>query len=156
MTSKHNKPADGQNGEPTARARTDKSVDRRNPPAATRFQPGKSGNPAGRPKGATGRRKAVRAVLLEKREVRETNSSAPKQRTKLELLFLTLREKALKGDRRAIKTLQAFDAEYNPNAEPSPEGEGFLIVPEPCATMEEWEAMYSPKERPPDIEGHEE
>ena len=107
--------------------------------------------PAGRR--AKGRRKAVRDVLLEKREVRETNSEAPKLRTTLELLFMVLREKAFKGDRRAIKTMQDFDAEYNRNAEPPPEGLGFLVVPEPCATKEEWAAMYSPKERPPDFEG---
>ncbi len=154
MTSKRNEPT-AHNSSSDAQERADRPVDRRNPPVATRFQPGKSGNPAGRPKGATGRRKAVRAVLLEKREVRETNSETPKQRTKLELLFLALREKAFKGDRRAIKTLQDFDVEYNRNAEPLPEGVGFLIVPEPCATMEEWEEMYSPKDRPPDAEGHE-
>ena len=73
----------------------------------------------------------------------------------LALLFMVLREKAIKGDRRAIKTLQDFDAEYNQNAEPPPEGLSFLVVPEPCATMEEWKAMYSPKDGPPNIEGHE-
>jgi len=126
------------------------SRDRRNPPEATRFKPGQSGNPAGRPKGATGRRKAVRDVLLEKRTVRTSSSPEPEQHTTLELVFMVLREKALKGDRRAIKTLQDFDAKYNRNAEPAAPGVGFLVVPEPCATLEEWEALYSPKEKPPD------
>lgn len=122
--------------------------DRRNPPEATRFKPGQSGNPAGRPKGATGRRKAVRDVLLEKRTVRTSNAPEPEQRTTLELVFLILREKALKGDRRAIKTLQDFDAQYNRNAEPPPPGVGFVVVPERL-TEEEWAALYSPKEGPP-------
>ena len=152
MTNKR-KPPEGHDGGAEQQAQADKPVDHRNPPVATRFQPGKSGNPAGRPKGAKGRRKAVRDVLLEKREVRETKSAPPKLRTTLELLFMVLREKAFKGDRRAIKTLQEFDAVYNRNAEPPPEGLGFLVVPEPCATKEEWAAMYSPKERPPDFEG---
>ena len=152
MTNKR-KPPEGHDGVAEHQAHSGKPIDRRNPPVATRFKPGQSGNPAGRPKGAKGRRKAVCDVLLEKREVRETNSEASKQRTTLELLFMVLREKAFKGDRRAIKTLQDFDAEYNRNAEPPPEGLGFLVVPEPCATKEEWAAMYSPKERPPDFEG---
>ena len=85
-----------------------------------RLEPGQWGNPRRPPEGATGRRKAVRNVLLEKREVRETNSEQPKLRTTLELLFMVLREKAIKGNRRAIKTLQDFDDEYNRNAEPPP------------------------------------
>lgn len=128
---------------------TDKRPDRRNPPMATRFKPGQSGNPAGRPKGATGRRKAVRAVLLERREVRTSGSQKPKLRTTLELLFMVLREKAFKGDRRAIKTLQEFDTIYNCNAVSGHQGSGFIVVPECCATIEEWEALYSPKEDPP-------
>ena len=155
MTNNRDKPPEGHDGVAEHQAHAGKPIDRRNPPVATRFQPGQSGNPAGRPKGAKGRRKAVRDVLLEKREVRETNSEAPKLRTTLELLFMVLREKAIKGDRRAIKTLQDFDAEYNQNAEPPPEGLSFLVVPEPCATMEEWKAMYSPKDGPPNIKGHE-
>ena len=126
-----------------------KRPDRRNPPMATRFKPGQSGNPAGRPKGATGRRKAVRAVLLEKRELRTSGSQQTKLYTTLELLFMVLREKAFKGDRRAIRTLQEFDAKYNRNAESGPKGVGFLVVPECCATIQEWEALYSPKDGPP-------
>jgi Family of unknown function (DUF5681) len=125
--------------------------DRRNPPEATRFKPGQSGNPAGRPKGATGRRKAVRNVLLEKRAVRIANSQEPELCTTLKLVFMVLREKAFKGDRRAIKTLQDFDAEYNQNAESPPPDVGFLVVPERL-TMEEWIARYSPKDEPPPID----
>lgn len=135
-------------GNRDARPQAEASRDRRNPPEATRFKPGQSGNPAGRPKGATGRRKAVRDVLLEKRAVRTSNSQEPEQRTTLELVFMILREKALKGDRRAIKTLQDFDAQYNRNAEPGTPGVGFLVVPECCETIEEWEALYSPREEP--------
>ncbi len=129
--------------------------DRRNPPEATQFKPGHSGNPAGRPKGATGRRKAVRNVLLEKRTVRIANSQEPELCTTLKLVFMVLREKAFKGDRRAIKTLQDFDAEYNRTAEPPPPGIGFLVVPERL-TMEEWTARYSPKDEPPPIDDNSE
>lgn len=106
MTNNRYKPPEGHDGVAEHPAHANKPLDRRNPPIATRFQPGQSGNPAGRPKGAKGRRKAVRDVLLEKREVRETKSAPSKPRTTLELLFMVLREKAFKGDRRAIKTLQ--------------------------------------------------
>lgn len=151
MTDKLDKPAEGHDGGADPRARGETPADRRNPPVATRFKPGQSGNPAGRPRGATGRKKAVRDVLLEKREMRAANSAPPKQITTLELLFMVLREKALKGDRRAIKTLQDFDAKYNRNAEPPPEGVGFLVVPEGL-TKEEWIEQYAPKDEPPEVE----
>jgi hypothetical protein len=150
MTNKPDKPTEGHDHGSDAQARADKPLDRRNPPIATRFKPGQSGNPAGRPKGATGRQKAVRDVLLEKRVMRVANTAPPKQITTLELLFMVLREKALKGDRRAIKTLQDFDAKYNRNAEPPPPGVGFLIVPGPL-TKQEWIDRYAPKELPPAI-----
>ena len=53
----------------------------------------------------------------------------------LALLFMVLREKAIKGDRRAIKTLQDFDAEYNRNAEPLPEGLGFRSTSGPAFSV---------------------
>ncbi len=90
-------------------------------------------------------------MLLEKRAVRIANSQEPEQCTTLKLVFMVLREKAFKGDRRAIKTLQDFDAEYNRNAESPPPGVGFLVVPERL-TMEEWIARYSPKDEPPPID----
>ncbi len=42
------------------------------PPAEHRFQPGKSGNPGGRPKGAKGRRATVKRVLMEKHRSRRS------------------------------------------------------------------------------------
>jgi Family of unknown function (DUF5681) len=153
MTDKRDKPAEGQDhgSDAQAQAQANTPADRRNPPIATRFKPGQSGNPAGRPRGATGRKKAVRDVLLEKREMRAANSAPPKQITTLELLFMVLREKALKGDRRAIKTLQDLDAKYNRNAEPPPEGIGFLVVPEGL-TKQEWIERYAPKDEPPEVD----
>jgi hypothetical protein len=124
-------------------------VDRRNPPRATRFKPGQSGNPAGRPKGAQGRKKIVRDVLLEKREIKSQASEPPRRLTVLEVILMVLREKAFRGDRRAIKTVQEFDAKYSAIAEPPPEGVGFLVVPERLTT-EEWIEKYSPKDAPPE------
>ena len=123
-------------------------IDRRNPPIATRFKPGQSGNPAGRPKGAQGRKKIVRGVLLEKREIKTQGSAAPQRRTVLEVILMVLREKAFRGDRRAIKTVQEFDAKYSTITEPAPPGVGFLVVPEGL-TKEEWIARYAPKDDPP-------
>jgi Family of unknown function (DUF5681) len=155
MTNKLDRPAEGHDGGAEPQTRGETPADRRNPPVANRFKPGQSGNPAGRPRGATGRKKAVRDVLLEKRMMRAANSTPPKQITTLELLFMVLREKAFKGDRRAITTLQDFDAKYNRTAEPPPKGVGFLVVPERL-TKEEWIERYAPKDKPPEIECPEE
>jgi len=62
------------------------------PPVAHRFQPGQSGNPAGRPKG-----RSVTAVL---RKVIDANDGALAER-----LVRTLVDRALKGDFRAMREI---------------------------------------------------
>ena len=113
------------------------------PPKATRFKPGRSGNPKGRPKGAQGRKTIVEQVLLERHDVIEAGER--KQRTTLELILLTLRHRAFEGDPKAFKALQELEARFGPQ-EPKRQG-GYIVVPE-VLTEEEWIARYSPKNTP--------
>jgi|TARA_Y100000817_G_scaffold241022_1_gene192965 hypothetical protein len=69
------------------------------PPVTTRFKPGQSGNPRGRPKGAKGLNTIVRETLGGKLAVR--TSEGTKKISKIEAVLQKTLEKALKGDARA-------------------------------------------------------
>lgn len=77
-----------------------------NPPIPTRFQPGKSGNPRGRPKGAKGLRAELKAELDEFVTV-EANGKKKRIR-KRRLIIKALAAKAAKGDVRAADKLLAL------------------------------------------------
>ena len=121
------------------------------PPVEHRFRPGKSGNPRGRPKSATGIKATTKRVLLEK-HVANPDGRGKKKYTALELVIWMLKQQAADGDRRATKALRDFDEQYAP---PPPERRvGFLLLPERL-TEEEWEARYMPKDDPPADDGGE-
>src|SRR5260370_32722440 len=71
----------------------------RKPPEATRFKPGKSGNPKGRPKGSANLATDLSAELGEQITVRE--GGRRRRISKQRALFKSLMQKALKGDVRA-------------------------------------------------------
>lgn len=81
------------------------------PPKATRFQPGRSGNPSGRPKGASGRDIAALAEeplkqMLRKeayREVTVNDASGPLKLTMLEANVRSLGVSGAKGNTRAAR-----------------------------------------------------
>lgn len=81
----------------------DDSVGYRKPPANTRFQPGQSGNPNGRPKGSVNLKTDLRSELSERIRIREGERSlkVSKQRAMLKALIA----KALKGDARAANVI---------------------------------------------------
>ncbi|MCJ2135093.1 DUF5681 domain-containing protein [Methylobacterium sp. J-026] len=80
------------------------------PPVRTRYQPGRSGNPAGRPKGARNRsparevERARETALAEVyREVRATDGGRTIVITMLQAIWRAVIAKAAKGDFRSIK-----------------------------------------------------
>lgn len=68
-------------------------------PRGTQFQKGQSGNPGGRPKGATDPRAALRKALSEKVVINENGER--KTVTKLEAAAKQMANQAVKGDPRA-------------------------------------------------------
>lgn len=73
------------------------------PPQASRFKPGQSGNPRGRPKGAKGVGAVLRTRLLAK--VTITENGRRRQITVLEALIAKLIKGAFDGDSRSVDKL---------------------------------------------------
>ncbi len=73
------------------------------PPKATRFKPGQSGNPKGRPRAAKGLSTLVRQNLLEKVLVR--TATGEKRISRIEAVLHKTVEQAMKGNPRALAEL---------------------------------------------------
>ena len=96
------------------------AVGYRKPPQHTRFRPGDSGNPGGRAKGvrnlATDVRRTLKGLIKVKEGGRSHKISAQAG------MLLVLREKALKGDARALDRLLNLGIKFNnePDSEAHP------------------------------------
>lgn len=80
-------------------------VGRGRPPLHTRFAPGKSGNPRGRPKG----RKSMESIICELLDQQVFIGVGDKRRrvTRREAMMMQQVQSALKGDRKAVEFLLA-------------------------------------------------
>ncbi len=78
----------------------------RPPPRSTRFRPGQSGNPRGRPKGAQGVREFVARALGERVEAKENGRR--RRISKLEAMVKQLINRAAGGDPRATQFVFAL------------------------------------------------
>jgi hypothetical protein len=76
------------------------------PPRRTRFQPGQSGNPRGRPKGARSTGTIVTGLL--NRKVSLTSAGQRRQVPLKEAIIMRMAEAALKGDLKAAAALFAL------------------------------------------------
>jgi hypothetical protein len=92
------------------------------PPLSTRWKPGQSGNPRGRPKGT----KRLATILNEAMQQKiEINEKGQRRRISVwEAIVKTLRNNALKGDFKAISFLLAQEAEIARITEPIPNTTG--------------------------------
>ena len=84
---------------------------RRNPPDSTKFKPGKSGNPRGRPKGSRGHRQIVASVVNAKVWITENGKRSKK--TKFELALTQQTNKAAKGDIKSFLAMLKVMARYS-------------------------------------------
>ena len=89
-----------------ARAAGERAGDRR-PPVATRFKPGESGNPRGRPRAKRHLGAVVARALSERVTVEETDGRV-RRLSKLEATVKQIVDGATKGDARATKLLFAL------------------------------------------------
>lgn len=85
------------------------------PPEATRFSPGKSANPRGRPKGSRPLGAILSDLIHERVEVSEKGQT--RRVSAIELMFRRLRNDAIRGDAKALKLLMAFNERYGGSPE---------------------------------------
>lgn len=93
-------------GAPPAAVSDDYAVGYGRPPQHSRFQPGQSGNPKGRPKGSLNLAMALNRALREKVTVVEHGRS--RQITKLDAAVKGLVNRAVKGDAKAMQQMLAL------------------------------------------------
>jgi hypothetical protein len=97
-----NKDLSGNNNKPVGKGR---------PPVSTRFRPGQSGNPKGRPKGTKNMISLARQALNKKIDIKE--SGRTKRITVLEAIVMTTIHRALKGDPKILPIIIGFDREIS-------------------------------------------
>jgi hypothetical protein len=85
----------------------DYKVGKGRPPLATRWKPGQSGNPAGRPKGAKNLNVLFHEALSQTLVIEEHGKS--RRITAREGIVLRMVQMALKGDQKAVNTIFARD-----------------------------------------------
>ena len=110
------------------------------PPAAHQFQPGTSGNPSGRPKGARAFKSDLRDELDELVSVRDDGRSV--EVTKQRAVIKTLLRMAIAGDPRAIATIVGSCA----RAFGDDDGEAVAEAPEDGAILQAVNS-FQPKRR---------
>ena len=86
--------------------KSDKGLGYGKPPLHTRFRPGQSGNPRGRPKGSLNFTTDLKNVLLA--PVALNDGGRSRRVTTQKAALLRLREKALKGDVRALDRFLSY------------------------------------------------
>ena len=106
------------------------------PPTHSRFQPGQSGNPAGRRRGVRNLKTDVIRTLRTPIKVKDGGRS--RTRSTQEGVLLVLREKALRGDARALDRLLDLALRYN--SDPSEIGPAQVLAADDQAILAAYEA----------------
>ena len=100
------------------------------PPVHSRFKAGQSGNPRGRPKGSLNFATDLKTTLLA--PVALNDGGKPRRVTTQQAALFRLREKALRGDVRALDKLLSYAIAASSNATPdtvkSPSAEDAAIL----------------------------
>jgi hypothetical protein len=94
--------------------------------ASSQFRPGRSGNAKGRPKGSESRKKIMTRVMAEMHVV--TEHGKRRRRSTLDLILISLRNRAAEGDGRAFQALHDWLERFEPR--PSSQEVGYLLIPE--------------------------
>ena len=98
-----------------AAADADNRVGYRRPPRHSRFQPGQSGNPRGRPRGVKSLSDIVRKIVGQK--VTVTENGRVRRVPRLEAILLRAAGEASRGDARALRLLLQLTERYGESAQ---------------------------------------
>jgi hypothetical protein len=104
-----------------AAADADNRVGYRRPPRHSRFQPGRSGNPRGRPRGVKSLSDIVRKIVGQK--VTVTENGRVRRVPRLEAILLRAAGEASRGDARALRLLLQLTERYGESAQTGAEYE---------------------------------
>jgi Family of unknown function (DUF5681) len=104
-----------------AAADADNRVGYRRPPRHSRFQPGQSGNPRGRPRGVKSLSDIVRKIVGQK--VTVTENGRVRRIPRLEAILLRAAGEASRGDARALRLLLQLTERYGESAQTGAEHE---------------------------------
>jgi len=96
----------------------DYNIGYRKPPKHSRFKPGQSGNPKGRPKGARSLQTIVRELMTQKVPIR--TAKGIKKMTHMEALMHKALEQGYAGNLRALTSIIQLYAQSVPNEEAPP------------------------------------
>jgi hypothetical protein len=111
----------------------------RRPPVHTRFKPGQSGNPRGRPKGAKNIDVLCRSLLSRKVTIQENGGR--RKVTAVEAIVLATIQRAVRGDNRAAKIVldlqQRMPTQDDAEADAVSSAEDQAIIAEFLATLQE-------------------
>ena len=103
------------------RQHADNRVGYRRPPRHSRFQPGQSGNPRGRPPGVKSLSDIVRKIVGQK--VTVTENGRARRIPRLEAILLRAAGEASRGDARALRLLLQLTERYGESAQTGAERE---------------------------------
>jgi hypothetical protein len=100
---------------PNSDRSTDYAVGYRRPPESSRFKPGLSGNPKGRPKGS----RPVGTVLQEiiQQKIAVTENGKTRRLPVLEIMLRRLANEAMRGEQRSIKFLLSLLEHYGDSSQ---------------------------------------
>jgi Family of unknown function (DUF5681) len=96
------------------------------PPTHSRFKSGQSGNLRGRPRGARGKKNILEEILQETHWV--TENGVRRQRSTFDLVIISLRNRAIEGNLRALRAIEQLGARFAPRE--SEEQSVILILPD--------------------------
>jgi hypothetical protein len=102
------------------------------PPRHSRFKPGQSGNPSGRPKGAVGVKATLERVVLQEHVFVERGRR--RRRTILELLVMSMRDQGISGKLKAASLLHDLVLRFGPQEGPE---QAYIFMPEPPSADEQ-------------------
>ena len=124
-----------------------------NPPKKHQFKKGRSGNPKGRPKGTKNLRADILSTL--KTPIHLTIDGKLKKVSTQKAVLLRLREKALKGDQRAVEKLLTLAAIYNDDDDLSAAHNANIKTSdaEIIAAFEKRKASSQPRKKPKESGG---
>lgn len=122
------------------------------PPKYRQWKSGQSGNPGGRPRGSKNRKTIINEVALEVHKMTEQGRS--RNRTTLDLVFLTVLGLALEGKPAAFQYFDELSEKYS--GDRSVSRAGFLVAPAEIS-QDEWikqtEEDNKTKSRPKAFDG---